>query len=173
MREVQARGTAAHAKHRRQRSCRAVHPFTVEQPSRAIGRRCPNLEITIQLFCSAGACTKVPDLGHLLLRQQLYAELDEHPREVRWLVGTSAAAARARTSLRQRGSPSWMLTKQMNSRSRSGTSKIAWVQTERYLKVYMLREEVNQFQSNYRSRGGSSAEHVCSTIAPAQDCCNA
>ena len=153
MREVQASGTASRAEHRHQRSCLTVQPITVEQPSRALGRRCPNLEITIQLFCSAGACTKVPDLGHLLLRQQLYAELDEHPREVRWLVGTSAAAARARTSLRQRGSPSWMLTKQMNSRTRSGTSKIAWAQTERYYfdatrRLFFLNVQLNVSRSS-------------------------
>ena len=113
MREVQASGTAARAEHRHQRSCLTVQPITVEQPSRALGRRCPNLEITIQLFCSDRRVKEVPDLPRLLLRQKLCAELDEHSREVRWLVGTSAAAARTRTSLRQRGRPSLMLTQQI------------------------------------------------------------
>ena len=83
MREVQASGTAARAEHRHQRSCMAVHHITVEQPSRALGRCCPNLKITIQLFCSGRRVTqvvRVPDLGFLLLRQQLYAELNKHPR---------------------------------------------------------------------------------------------
>ena len=80
MREVQASGTAARAEHRHQRSCMAVHHITVEQPSRALGRCCPNLEITIQLFCSDRRVTQVPDLCCLLLRQQLYAELNKHPR---------------------------------------------------------------------------------------------
>ena len=80
MREVQASGTAARAEHHHQRSCMAVHPITVEQPSRALGRRCPNLEITIQLFCSDPRVNQVPDLVRLLLRQQLSAELDKHPR---------------------------------------------------------------------------------------------
>ena len=80
MREVQASGTAARAEHRHQRSCMAVHSITVEQPSRALGRRCPNLEITIQLFCSDPRVNQVPDLVRLLLRQQLSAELDKHPR---------------------------------------------------------------------------------------------
>ena len=137
MREVQASGTAARAEHRHQRSCLTVQPITVEQPSRALGRRCPNLEITIQLFCSDRRVKEVPDLPRLLLRQKLCAELDEHSREVRWLVGTSAAAARTRTSLRQRGRPSLMLTQQMNSQRRSGTSFFAWAQTERYRRLFL------------------------------------